>query len=72
MVEWIEIRIYLKQNREQIVSTLVVEWIEITSRLCRPDQGVSTLVVEWIEIYRNAGAGHPGGVSTLVVEWIEI
>ena len=51
MVEWIEIRIYLKQNREQIVSTLVVEWIEITSRLCRPrSKQVSTLVVEWIEI----------------------
>ena len=51
MVEWIEIRIYLKQNREQIVSTLVVEWIEITSRLFRPrSKQVSTLVVEWIEI----------------------
>ena len=55
------------------VSTLVVEWIEIsfTGPLSHTPS-VSTLVVEWIEIIRYL-VNHFGLlVSTLVVEWIEI
>ena len=39
------------------VSTLVVEWIEITQMLNAADRHpVSTLVVEWIEITQRKGA----------------
>ena len=55
------------------VSTLVVEWIEITLLFSHPaGPHVSTLVVEWIEIILNKSNIPTGHVSTLVVEWIEI
>ena len=55
------------------VSTLVVEWIEISINEfhLRPVQ-VSTLVVEWIEITDMKEDFVEPLVSTLVVEWIEI
>ena len=55
------------------VSTLVVEWIEITlwSEQVAYEY-VSTLVVEWIEIYSLFAIFCHALVSTLVVEWIEI
>ena len=57
--------------RRYPVSTLVVEWIEISRTMrCEELLGVSTLVVEWIEIptTREIGDGvgclHPrGGVD---------
>ena len=59
--------------RVNLVSTLVVEWIEIG---CPPDmkdeRQVSTLVVEWIEIREMSLKVLTALVSTLVVEWIEI
>ena len=56
-----------------MVSTLVVEWIEISLNAGAMGMAwVSTLVVEWIEIiWRNSERSIPS-VSTLVVEWIEI
>ena len=55
------------------VSTLVVEWIEISySLLSISPNGVSTLVVEWIEILGGVAVCSHFRVSTLVVEWIEI
>ena len=56
-----------------IVSTLVVEWIEIIAReASRASNTVSTLVVEWIEIDLQRLIYSSSSVSTLVVEWIEI
>ena len=56
-----------------IVSTLVVEWIEIRKSDRRlKASGVSTLVVEWIEIIWFGDKSPAYSVSTLVVEWIEI
>ena len=56
-----------------LVSTLVVEWIEIlTMPPIRMPAVVSTLVVEWIEIRTQKPLSGPLTVSTLVVEWIEI
>ena len=51
MVEWIEIIYPCGLILPDLVSTLVVEWIEISVlRLSGRRTGVSTLVVEWIEI----------------------
>ena len=53
MVEWIEIQIVLNKSNTPAchVSTLVVEWIEISNRNAfNVAVPVSTLVVEWIEI----------------------
>ena len=56
-----------------IVSTLVVEWIEIDIPLYGYiPYTVSTLVVEWIEIAMTDYIAALEAVSTLVVEWIEI
>ena len=56
-----------------MVSTLVVEWIEIEKLvLIHTSRGVSTLVVEWIEMPSGATYKAHSSVSTLVVEWIEI
>ncbi len=56
------------------VSTLVVEWIEISDTPHPPGASstVSTLVVEWIEIVYARLSWQTQFVSTLVVEWIEI
>ena len=55
------------------VSTLVVEWIEITDmKEDFVEPLVSTLVVEWIEISKSPVHLPLWKVSTLVVEWIEI
>ncbi len=56
-----------------IVSTLAVEWIEISSGLSAVGYlVVSTLAVEWIEIDFMRLISRWHGVSTLAVEWIEI
>ena len=56
-----------------MVSTLVVEWIEIAIRcLHLPLSTVSTLVVEWIEMDISMSDYLDYWVSTLVVEWIEM
>ena len=52
MVEWIEISSVTVHFTLGLVSTLVVEWIEIPLYyiLINREVNVSTLVVEWIEI----------------------
>ena len=56
-----------------VVSTLVVEWIEMPYTFSfRTNNLVSTLVVEWIEIIWVIRYYFSVSVSTLVVEWIEI
>ena len=56
-----------------MVSTLVVEWIEITIPFAIARAiWVSTLVVEWIEMAGSTSGNTKLTVSTLVVEWIEI
>ena len=51
MVEWIEMDVMLNIGDTALVSTLVVEWIEIVpDGAGYPGYSVSTLVVEWIEI----------------------
>ena len=55
------------------VSTLAVEWIEISSFIFLPSSYVvSTLAVEWIEIENVFVIDMVDYVSTLAVEWIEI
>ena len=55
------------------VSTLAVEWIEISlPEINQYEYLVSTLAVEWIEIISQIGIDCASIVSTLAVEWIEI
>ena len=60
-------------DKEKRVSTLAVEWIEISmSPSDVMSVQVSTLAVEWIEIDQTKYNKQNNPVSTLAVEWIEI
>ena len=61
MVEWIEITTSNPSTMTVIVSTLVVEWIEIGTGAAASAEDLSL-----------HPRGHSTNVSTLVVEWIEI
>ena len=72
---WSGLKLLPKRTKQlhREVSTLVVEWIEISAYWrANWDTSVSTLVVEWIEIKLLQNPLQAVYVSTLVVEWIEM
>ena len=73
MVEWIEILTHNASLPYTLVSTLVVEWIEIAYYNYKSSKRTSP--PSWWSGLKSMAFGNYSiwqGVSTLVVEWIEI